>query len=230
MKFSHNPIELPYTDLEAHTGENGRVYLTPDGDYPSITTVLSILSKDGIEAWRKKVGEEEADRISREAANRGTRIHEHCENYLNNVSLQFTFPKDRYTFNRIRPVIDKYVDNIRAQEVPLYSKTLSVAGRVDCIADWDGKLSIIDFKTSRKPKKKKWIEGYFMQETFYAIAFEELTGLPVQQIVTLVAVDNAVPQVFIEPRSVFMTTWAQKLIDVVKEYHDTRNIDLLGSH
>ena len=156
--FEHVPVVL--NEMEAETTETGRTYCTPEGiNLPSITTVLSILSRDSIAKWRKRVGEEEADRISYRASTRGTAVHEIIEKYLDNKEDY----RDGYTpdiiesFINIKPILDGRIGRIYAQEAPLYSNHLGVAGRVDCVAEFDGKLSIIDFKTSKKPKQTKWI-------------------------------------------------------------------------
>lgn len=217
MNFKYEPIDLGYDDLVAETGENGRKYVDPEGNwYPSITTVLSILSRDFIEEWKKRVGEEEANAISYRAATRGTAIHEMAEQYLlNNPDYkEGRLPSDLFSFNTIKPILDSRVGRIYAQECPLYSKHLGVAGRVDCVAEFDGKLSIIDFKTSKKPKKAEWIHNYFIQEAAYAIMWEERTGMPITQLVTVMTVDHDSPMVFIEHRD----NWVNKLLGTIKQY------------
>ena len=114
-----------------------------------------------------------------------------------------------------------FLPQVYAQEVPLYSHHLGVAGRVDCVAEFDGKLSIIDFKTAKKAKLRKYVEAYFMQESFYAIAWEEITQLPITQLVTIIAVDNDEPQVFIEHRD----NWSGPLQDTIKKYKDRKNAE-----
>ena len=197
--------------------ESGRVYHTPEGvDLPSITTVLSILSRAGIAAWRKRVGEEEANRISTQASRRGTAVHEIIEKYIDNKEDY----KDGYTpdviqsFIDIKSILDDRIGRVYAQEAPLYSNHLGVAGRVDCVAEFDGKLSIIDFKTSRKKKYPSMIKNYFMQESAYAIMWEERTGQPITQLVTIIAVDNEDPQVFIEHRD----NWVRPLKETIAQY------------
>ena len=215
--FKHLNTKLEYDDLIAETTSKGRVYTTPTGTkYPSITTVLSILSEDGIRAWRQRVGEEEANRISTRAANRGTAVHSITERYINNeVDYAEGFmPNVIQNFTDFKSVLDERLTNIRAQEVPLYSDHLRLAGRVDCVAEFDGILSIVDFKTSRKLKKKEWITGYFAQEAAYAIMWEERTGEPITQLVTLITVDNEQPQVFIEHRD----NWTELLLKTRDEY------------
>ena len=215
MMFKHVPVEL--TEMNAVTNEKGRRYRTPEGiDLPSITTVLSILSRDSIMKWRRRVGAEEANRISHRASTRGTAVHAIIEKYINNEE---NF-KDGYTpdiigsFLDLKPILDGRIGRVYAQEAPLYSNHLGVAGRVDCVADFDGKLSIIDFKTSMKPKRKDWITNYFMQESAYAIMWEERTGRPITQLVTIISVDNHEPQIFVEHRD----TWVRPLRETIAQY------------
>ena len=197
--FNHvdHGIELPKITRGAENGH--RKYYTPEGNsYPSITTVLSILSKEGILEWRRRVGEEEANKISRQAATRGTAVHKLAEDYLNNEEdwKGKHMPANLNSFNDLRQIIDGRLDNVWMQEEFLYSDKLKTAGQVDCIAEYDGVLSVIDFKTSRKPKKAEWIEGDFMRASFYAAAFYERTGVPIKQAVILIAVDGNEAQVF----------------------------------
>lgn len=216
-RFEHAEWQLDYKDITAETGPNGRKYLAPNGvSYPSVTTVLSILSEDAIRAWRHRVGEETANRISTRASNRGTAVHSIIERYLNNEEdySEGFMPNIIDNFKSVQSVLDSRIGKIHAQEAALYSEHLGLAGRVDCVGEFDGKLSIIDFKTSRKLKKKEWIEGYFVQESAYAIMWEERTGKPIVQLVTIIAVDDEEPQVFIEHRD----NWTAKLLETINEY------------
>jgi len=194
-----NFIDHGFTKLKRIDTPDGRLYETPSGEsYPSVTTVTGLHSKQSIMEWRKKVGEEEANRISSRASSRGTRIHTLCENWLLGKPQEpDMFDKDIFT--SLIPHLDK-IDNIHALESPLYSHHLKVAGTVDCIAEYKGKLRIIDFKTSSKLKNRDWIHGYFMQTAAYAVMFEELTGIPVGRMLILVGVDNEDPQIFTERR------------------------------
>jgi genome maintenance exonuclease 1 len=210
MNFKHVGCDIDY-DLETETINGKRFYKTPEGLlYPSVTTITSQHGKDKIIEWRKRVGEEEANRISTRASNRGTKVHKICENYLNNeedyartnpAHIHKTMPDTIAMFKSLQPLLDEHVNNIHALEIPLYSHHLKVAGRVDCIAEYDGKLSIIDFKTSGRLKEESWIKGYFMQCSAYAVMYEERTGIPVSQIVIMIAVDSEYPQVFIKKRN-----------------------------
>tara|TARA_B100001769_G_scaffold75368_1_gene56706 strand:- start:1638 stop:2309 length:672 start_codon:yes stop_codon:yes gene_type:complete len=223
MNFLHEPVDLGYDDLIAVTKDSGRVYTDPNNNtYPSITTVLSILSEDAIKAWRARVGEEEANRISKTASNRGTAVHDLLERYVNNESDfdKEVEPHIMQSFFDVKPVLDKCLTKVYAQEAGLYSERLGVAGRVDCVGEWNGIDSIIDYKTSKKLKKKEWIDSYFMQSTAYAIMWEERTGIPINQIVVVIAVDNEEPQIFIEKRE----NWTEKLIQTIAEYKSRKNI------
>ena len=219
--FHHEPVDLGYTDMIAHTTENGRVYEHPveRKNYPSITTVLSILSEDSIKKWRAKIGEEEANKISSRASRRGTAVHECLEQYVNNVDwkhLISTYTPDVIaSVLSVKKTLDERVGKVYGQEIPLYSDHLGVAGRVDCVAEFDGKISIIDYKTSKKWKPRKFVENYFCQETAYAIMWEERTGMPITQLVTVIAVDGQLDgQIFIEHRD----HWVTKLRDTIHEY------------
>lgn len=197
--FNHveHGVELP--KITRKTTESGRKYFTPEGNaYPSITTVLGVLNKEGIQKWRARVGEEEANKISTQAATRGTAVHKLAEDYIDNVPdwNKGHMPNNLFSFNQLKAILDERLNNVWFQEEFLYSDKLRCAGQVDCIAEFDGQLSIVDFKTSRKPKKEEWITGYFIQASFYAAAFLERTGIPIKQGVILITVDGSEPQVF----------------------------------
>jgi genome maintenance exonuclease 1 len=197
--FQHVDHGLVLPVITRKTTESGRKYYTPEGNaYPSITTVLSVMDKDGLIEWRKRVGEEEANRISKQAAGRGTAVHKLAEDYLNNEPewQKDHMPGNLFSFNQIKKILDERVNNVWFQETFLYSDSLKCAGQTDCIAEFDGELSIIDFKTSRKEKKKEWILGYFIQAAFYAAAFYEMTDIPIKQAAIVIMVDDSEPQVF----------------------------------
>jgi hypothetical protein len=199
--FTHVDHGFVLQELTADTSDKGRFYTTPSGAVlPSVTTVLSMQDKSGLDDWIKRVGEDEAKRITLQAGRRGTAVHDLAEKYVNNDVnwKRGAMPANLFTFNTVKTVLDKHLDNIWTQEAALYSERLSVAGRVDCIAEWDGVLSIVDYKTSRRPKQRKYVEGYFIQESVYAACFFEMTSVPIKQIVTVIAVDGSEPQVFVE--------------------------------
>lgn len=192
------PCEIP--DIKSETFPDGkRYYVTPEGKkYPSVTTVVGATKKKAIMEWRQRVGEQEANRVSRIASGRGNNFHLLCEKYIQNDMPTNAMADAMELFYQIRPLIKKHIDNIWYQEQALYSDQLELAGRVDLIAEWDGVLSIIDFKSSKKLKTKEQIEDYFWQETAYSLMLEERIGVPVDQIVTLMATDEGKPLVFIE--------------------------------
>ena len=219
MKFEHNPRCFPL-DSEAKMVDGKRVYATPNGEYyPSITTVIGNNAKKqaGLAKWRKRVGKEKAAAISSRSASRGTKFHSITEDYLNNeLDIKkykdsplpvVMFEQTKKTFNRI--------GNIYLQEAFLYSKHLEVAGRVDLVAEFDGELSIIDFKTSAEPKREAYLYDYFIQETAYACCFQELYSLTVKQLVTIVACENGETQVVIKPPK---KEYLLKLIQYIDEY------------
>ena len=216
--FNHIECELP--KLNRVTNEDGtRVYQTPTGNkYPSVTTVTGLLKKQSIIAWRKRVGEEEANRISSTAARRGTRIHSLAEKYLLNETVNPDM-FDIEMWNKFKPILHN-IDNIHAVEQSLYSDHLEVAGTVDCIAEYNGRMSVIDFKTSKRIKHRDGIHDYFMQCSAYAVAFEEMTKIAVPQIVILIAVDEEDPLIFVEKRN----TWINGFKDLRLEYKNYKGI------
>ena len=213
MKTPFNHIQHEIPQLERVDSPGGRMYQTTTGrSYPSVTSVLGILGKKEIMEWRARVGEEEANRISSRAARRGTAIHSLCEDYLLNKEVK-PGPFDIETFKSITPYLDK-INNIHCLETKLYSDYLRVAGTVDCIAEYEGKLSIIDFKTSKRVKTREDIHGYFMQTAAYAVMFEERTGIPVGKLVVIMAVDDEAPLIFQEKRD----DWIFNFIDLREDY------------
>lgn len=199
--------------------DGSRVYLTPTGKkYPSITSVTGLMSIQSIMEWRKRVGFEEANRISARASSRGTRIHSLCENYLLDTPKEPSmFDADMYS--KLVPYLDN-IDNIHCLETRLYSDHLESAGTVDCIAEYEGKLSVIDFKTSSRVKSIEDIEGYFMQTAAYAVAFEERTKIPVSQLVIIMGVDNSDTIVFKQKRDSWIGAYkvARKAFKLAKGY------------
>lgn len=185
--------------MPSETIEGKRYYTTPDGiRLPSVTTQLSRLSHEGIDDWRNKIGLEEAQKITTQAARRGSAVHSICEKYIRNEQnfTQGAMPANIASFAQIRKFLDAHVNNIRAIEYPLFSYDLGTAGRTDLIAEFDGKDAIIDFKTSRKPKKEEWIKSYFMQGTSYALMANKRININIEDIVILVAVDHEEIQIF----------------------------------
>ena len=222
FKHIHNDPVLCELKREEHNGK--RYYVSPNGTkLPSVTTFLSHFKGDSIAKWRKKVGEEEANKISARASRRGTKFHSLMESYLSNqegfLTEEDVMPDMQHAFLDMRPTIDR-IDNVHYLETMLYSETLGLAGQVDCIAEFDGVPSIIDFKTSLKPKKEEWILNYFEQCTCYSLMYEEMTGVKARQIVVLISVDSEDPQVFVKNRSDYIPELARK----VKQFREEHNL------
>lgn len=204
--FNHVSIEIP--ELTTKTIEKKRFYVTPDGYMPSITTVLSVRNKEGLMEWRKRVGNEVANYVARTAAARGTKVHHMCEDYLNNMASDFPKKFDEHKknflpfclFKQLQNKVLCNIDNIYAQECGLYSTKYRVAGRVDCIAEYNGVLSIIDFKTSTKERNDDWNENYYIQGSAYAEMFEERTGIEIEQVVILCVTEDGTVQEFIKSK------------------------------
>jgi len=217
--FEKAELNLKYSDLEVENGPNGRRYITPEGhSYPSITTVLGSFGKQAIYEWRKRVGAEEANRISRHATTRGQALHTLMEKYVRGDEVVLTgneMPHVRLSFSGACKVINQHLTKVYVQEYPLYSDHLELAGRVDLIGEFSRRMSIIDFKTSSRIKSREDIEDYFIQECAYAIMFEERTGISVPRLVTIMTVDNdSAPVVFVERR----VNWEKALLNKLKDY------------
>jgi genome maintenance exonuclease 1 len=210
--FFHNFFALP--DLETTQVDGKRHYITPAGVFPSVTTALSDkLSKQSLEEWRKRVGEEEANKISTQARNRGTAFHNICENYIMNRDYRVgAMPSNIDMFLQIKPHLDKNLSSIFGVEVPLWSDRLKLAGRSDLLAGWAGYNSVLDFKTSKYPKKEEHIESYFLQATCYSLMASERTLLRYPKIVIIIAVDHEEPQIF-ERNAV---DYVERLLQVLK--------------
>ena len=212
--FNHVGTDLK--DLKTENIEGKRYYVTPKGNmYVSITSLLGNLSKQSIIEWRRRVGEAEANKISRQASSRGTRVHNICESYIKNQEgiLEGVLPDAIDMFNSILPLLDR-IDNIHVAEGALYSDDLGVAGRTDLIGEFDEKLSVIDYKTSRKKKTWEMCHAYFMQGAFYAHAYEELTGISINDIVIIMAVESDKPLLFRETKD----RWIEPLKQVITKY------------
>ena len=213
-KFNHYASSL--LDLKTENVDGKRHYVTPDGNkYISITTLLSNLSKAGIQKWRERVGEVEANRISTKASRQGTRVHSICESYIKNEDgfLDGRMPNEVEMFQSINPLLDK-IDNVHVTEGALYSDELKIAGRTDLIAEFDDELAVIDYKTSRKIKTWDMCHSYFMQGAFYAHAYEERTGISINNIVIIMAVENEKPLLFRETKD----RWMEPLKSVIYKY------------
>ncbi len=210
----YESVQLPTENIDGK-----RYYTTPEGrHYPSVTSVTGLMNRMWLERWKKSVGEEKANKIASQAAGRGTRYHHLQEDFLNNMDitekLASATPLDLMMFNQTRNITEK-IGDIYMLEGALYSDELQMAGRVDCIADFAGKVSVIDFKTSTKPKAPSKIKNYFIQETAYAKMFEERYKVDIERIVTIVSVEETgQSQLFVEDPS----RWVDQLLDLRAQY------------
>ena len=210
---------------------NGVRHYTAEGvgPYPSVTTVLSAdkSKADGIRKWRERVGEEEANKVSHVASQRGTAVHQIMEDYILGQD-PITKPMSIHlaTASKLKKWVDIYVGDVKMVEGQLFSHKLETAGTVDLVAEWDGEMAIIDWKTSKYAKKRQYIESYFMQEAAYAWMFEERTGIPVTRLVTAIAYDepNGGTQLFVEHRD----DWIDKFIEL-REMYDKKLQSMLQS-
>lgn len=208
--FEFVKLESLDFDLNAETLPTGRTYVTPTGEkYPSITTILAPFGKKALFEWRNRVGAEEANRIAAKASRRGTKLHTACEDYilgnLSGMKMQSMMPDTKELFLQLKPHIDENVGKVYGLEQALYSHKLRLAGRCDCIAEWNGELSIVDYKSSSREKYEGGILNYFMQCSAYAEMFEELTGLEIKQIVVAIAVEGGTPQIFKKTKFDYLT-------------------------
>ena len=202
--FSHTPSTKTLPEIHTETINGRRFYVTPEGKkYPSITTVLSGRSKEGINRWRKSVGDDVANQIMRSAAKRGTAVHQLVEDYLNNTELSNQDVLPIALFTILKPELDD-INNIVLQEGGLYSDKWGIAGRVDCIAEYKGKLSVIDFKTSTREKKEEWVENYFIQGSAYCEMYEERFNQEINQVVILIVTEDGAVQSFIKDKKDYL--------------------------
>lgn len=200
-----------------------RLYETPDGSfYPSVTTITGQMTKKAITEWRARVGEKEANRVSKAASSRGTSIHKLCEQYvLNQMDDVKVMPSNKEMFDAMSNHLRDHVDNIHGVESFLYSDFLRTAGQVDCIAEYDNVLSVIDFKTSKKKKPEAWIQNYFVQAAAYSFMFEERTNIQIPQLVIMIGVDGEdEPQVFTK-NTKERNQYLLKFLDLRKQFDQT---------
>tara|TARA_Y100000401_G_scaffold37422_1_gene28049 strand:+ start:150 stop:863 length:714 start_codon:yes stop_codon:yes gene_type:complete len=225
--FSHTPVDLP--PVKARNSDGVRLYETPEGNkYPSITTVLSIRNKKGLHEWRKRVGYDVANYVARTAASRGTKVHHMCEDYLNNVHVSWPEKWKEHEkhflpyclFNQLKEQALCNINGIYAQEAGLYSDKYKVAGRVDCIAEYRGVPSIIDFKTSSKERNDDWNVNYYIQGSAYAEMFGERTGIEISQVVILVVTEDGTVQEFIKDKHNYLDA----LVESVAEWRERNEV------
>lgn len=207
--FNHKFIDLP-SEIKEVEVDGKRFYTTPGGTFPSVTTVTGFEKQQFFAEWREKNPEE-----SKRVTARGTKFHSTIESYLRNepIDLDSMMPGNKALFLLLKPELDK-IDNILALETPLWSKTVGLAGRTDCIAEYNGQLSIIDFKASSKEKKKSYIDNYFTQATAYSLMFQERTGIQINNFVILISCEDGMSQVF-QGKPI---KYVKNLHEVIKSY------------
>jgi len=221
-----NWIDVDKTKLPTTKGkriDGFRFYQIDGKNYPSITTVLGVQKKEGLEKWRKAVGEEAANWEMGRAARRGKATHTLVEQYLKGETPAIRDVLPLGLFRLMKPYIDQ-IDNVQLSEVIMYSHKLTIAGQVDCVADYNGKLSVIDFKTANKERKEDWIENYYIQTCAYAIMYEELFGKRIEQLVILMAGEDGTMRSFIRDKKDF----EPKLEESIKyfyKYYEKLNKD-----
>lgn len=215
MTFTYEPLVLPKLERE-HIGEK-RIYFNPKDKskrYISITTITSYFNKDTFIKWRKRIGNEEADKITKAATTRGTDLHTLNECYLQNLPFPEVPEISQKLFKVNKPALDK-IGKIYGIELGMYSDYLGIAGTCDLIAEYDGQLAIIDYKTSKKPKPEEWLEHYFVQCCAYAFMLKELTGLEVKKFVIIMSCENGELAVY-EKSDV--ETYIKLLVKYIKKY------------
>ena len=225
MTFIHHNF-LGDLELEKKESDGMRLYNLPNGDWvPSITTVTSFYNREIFVKWRKRIGLEEANRITKRATSRGTDFHQVCQDYLENKELNWDDyqPLSKFMFFHTKPYLDK-INNIHAIERTLYSEYLGLAGRVDAIGEYEGELAVIDFKTSEKIKPEEWLENYFVQEMFYGSAYYELTGIPIVKLITIMVTPGGDVKVFDKRNK---NDYIKLLVRYIKKFvlHNIRSTD-----
>ena len=221
LDLRHEPFPQELlTPFDLQTKQvNGKRFYDVSGElFPSVTTVLSSLNKQDIYEWRRRVGEEEANRISGQASRRGTKMHKMCEDYLLNKEgfAVDHMPSTINLFNQIRPWIDSNIEAVYGNEIPLFSKKLKSAGRCDIIAKVNGEPAVVDFKTSSKLKNAEWIENYFLQVTAYSIMLHEMYGMVAKKAYILIAVENE-PNHQLFP--IDIKDYYHRTLQVFRQYH-----------
>ena len=224
MFIHKDGISIP--EIKAETKDGIRLYKTPEGQlYPSITTVLKNRNKKGLHEWRERVGDDVANYVSRKSATRGTQVHHFCEDYLNNdLEKVEEQKKGRFLsyclFSQLKPVLDEKIGLIYCQESALWSDKYKIAGRVDCIAEYNGEVAVIDFKTSTKEREDSWNENYYIQASAYSEMFYERTNIQINKVVILVVTEDGTVQEFIKDKKDYLLLLDKEL----EKYYNTNNL------
>ena len=220
--MAFNFVDIDKTKLPKTKGKriDGMRFYDVDGhNYPSVTTILGYNTGDGIKKWRESVGEDVANYEMRRAAARGKATHNLIEQYIKSETPSESAVLPLGLFRLIKPYVDQ-IDNVHLLEAIMYSKKLTLAGQVDCVAEYNGKLSVIDFKTSNKFKQEEWVQSYFMQCTAYAIMYEELFGKHIEQIVVLIASEDGTSQAFVKQTKDFVAPLKETIQGFYKYYQE----------
>ena len=215
-------IEIDKTllpDTKGRRIDGHRFYEIEGKNYPSITTVLNIRKKEGLQEWRNNVGEEVANYEMRRAANRGKATHTLVEQYLKGETPSERGVLPLGLFKLLKPYVDQ-INNVHCLETIMYSHKLTIAGQVDCIAEYNGKLSVIDFKTANKERQEGWIDNYFLQTTAYAVMYEEIFGTPIEQIVVLIAGEDGSVACYKKDKKEFMEPLGDAIQNFYKYYEE----------
>ena len=223
-------IELDKSVLPKTKGKriDGFRFYNIDGkNYPSITTVLGIRKTEQLKGWREKIGEGVANWEMGRAARRGKSFHTLVEQYIKGETPSIRDVLPLGLFKLLKPYIDQ-IDNIHLLEAIMYSKKLTVAGQVDCVAEYNGKLSVIDFKTANKERQESWIDNYFLQTTAYAHMYEETFGTPIEQIVILIASEDGTTQAFVKNKADYEKELG-KAIEGFYKYYEELNKDKIAT-
>ena len=196
-----------------------RFYEIDGKNYPSITTVLNIRKKEGLTKWRESVGEGAANWEMARAARRGTATHNLIEQYLKSETPSERSVLPLGLFKLLKPYVDQ-INNIHLLEAIMYSHKLTVAGQVDCIAEYNGKLSVIDFKTANKERNDEWNKNYYIQTAAYAVMYEELFGTPIEQIVIIMASEDGAGRVFVKNKADYLSHLEEAIKHFYKYYEE----------
>lgn len=233
-QHTFNHIKHDFPSLIQENTERGRFYLTPNGErYPSVTTVLGDYDSEGLIKWKNRVGEETANKISKRSKERGTSVHKALEILLDNKDttpyVSKMMPSSKKMYLEIKKDLIKKVNNVHCSETSLYSHSLKIAGKVDCIAEYNGVLSVIDFKTSNRLKEKKYISGYLMQAAAYRRMFIEMSGIPINQVIIMIGVENSNFCQKMVSYGEELQMYEDKLIEQIDSYYAKRNNLILHS-
>ena len=222
MEFIHTQLDkklLPKTEGRRINGH--RFYEIDGKNYPSVTSVLSLRKTEGLTKWRKSIGEDIANFEMRRCANRGKSLHKLVEQYMNNETPSIRDVLPLGLFKLMKPYLDQ-INNIRLVEEIMYSPKLTIAGQVDCVAEYNGKLSVIDFKTANKERIEEWVDNYFLQCTAYSMMYAETYNESIEQIVVLMAAEDGSMKAFVkEPKD-----YEDELQKAIQTFYDTVNPQL----